>query len=573
MWGLSSVRATGIALMAALVTACGGGGSAGDSVFGGGSSGGTSTISSLKLVTTNANGSPISSVSNGGTETVTVRVTAVDSSNRVVAGAQVDFSVDNDAVVAPAATVTDDQGVITAQVGIGTNRSNRQVNITASANSGAVVARGQFLVKGADLSATAPPVVAPGASVTVEYTLVDGSQNPMAGETVTLTAGSVAVGTATTNSSGKASFTFNASTTVGSMPLSATAAGALDERIVQVQSTAVPNAVGTITSASVSANPSVVGVNTTGSTNAASVTALFKGANNANIANVRVWFTLPDPNSVGGTISNSGLVYSDSTGRATTSYIPGANFSPTDGVVILACYSNVDFTVPATAGSCPATDSAGNAIRSARATLTVVDDALRVSIGTDELVSEGTGTYRKDFVVTVVDSRNAAKSDVEVTPKLDLTGFYKGEFRWNGNRWSRDPLSGGGVLYGNSDGSVCPNEDLDRNGSESAGEDTNHNGELDPAGVSISIVGSSKTDSSGKVILRIEYPRDRATWIDFEITATARVSGSEGVAIYRGKQTGLGNLRAPGTAFTTEDITPAFAISPYGRSIGCDNTN
>ena len=87
------------------------------------------------------------------------------------------------------------------------------------------------------------------------------------------------------------------------------------------------------------------------------------------------------------------------------------------------------------------------------------------------------------------------------------------------------------------------------------------------------MVGSSKTDSSGKAIVRIEYPRDRATWIDFVISVTGRVGGSEGLAVYQGTLGGRGSLPAPGEAFKNEAVAPAFVVSPYGSSAGCNNTN
>jgi hypothetical protein len=328
--------------------------------------------------------------------------------------------------------------------------------------------------------------------------------------------------------------------------------------------------VGSVLSATVSANPSVVAVNKSDTANSTAVRALFVGANNARIPNVRVRFQLPDPNRVGGTLdSGSNIVYSNDSGFAETFYRPGSVPSPTNGVVVRACWGYNDAELAN--GACP---------RVAEATLTVVSDALRVTIGTDELVGLSAQTYTKDFAIVVVDAAGRAKADVEITPSIDLLGFYKGyyvydqvadrwiqivttldgPYTWNGAGWVPDA-----VAIANGANPVCPNEDFNRNGVRETGEDLNGNTELDPAGVTITNVGSSRTDASGKAIVRIEYSRDRATWIDYRITITATVAGSEGKAVYTGTRYGLGNLPAPGAAVSNEDVFPAFGISPYGR--------
>jgi hypothetical protein len=562
-----------LAATVAALAACGGGSNNGaGSPFGGtGSGGGSSTaqvVSRLSLVLLNSNGAQVASLANNGSERITARVTALDANNTVVDGAPITLRADGGAEITPDGTVTGTAGTITAQVGIGADRSSRKITVTALAQNGTVTAATEFLVSGAKLTATAPPLVAPGAALAPSFTLLDASNNPMQAQLIKLSANGTEVGVQPTDSTGKTIFSFNAPATTGTLTLVASGAGETIQRVIQVQSSSVPVAVGTVLGASVAANPSVVSVNTTGTSNATTIRALFKGTGNAAIPNVRVWFTLPDPNSVGGTFSDNGLVYADSTGTATTTYIPGPLSSPTDGVIVLACYSNVDFVVPTTLGACPATASDGSAVKSTMATLTVVGGALRLSIGTDELIGLGAGTYIKDFVVVVVDAAGLAMSGVEITPKLDLTAFYKGFYAWNGSAWVRDA-----PFYGALQTPRCVNEDVNRNGIKESGEDTNGNGELDPNGVSITMVGSSKTDAAGKAIVRIEYPRDRATWIDYRITITGRVSGSEGLAVYNGSFDGLGNLPAPGEVFKNESVAPAFVLSPYGKLSGCDNAN
>lgn len=561
---LAGLLAAGVASL--FLAACGGGGGdPGTPPFGGG---GSPKATRLALALTDSAGAVASSLPNSGTTRITATVTALDANNTVVPNAAVTFAVTGGAELIAAGTTTDANGKLTATVGIGNDRSTRSVTVTATTSgSGGVSASSSFLINGAKLKANVTPVAAPNTPIVVTVDLQDASANPMVGEKVTLTANGVAAGDLTTTSQGKVSFNVTTPAENGGFSLVVTAAGETASSVVQVQSSSVPAAIGTITGVAVAANPSVVSANSATTDNSTTLRAQFRGAGNVPIQNVRVWFTLPDPNSVGGTLGDSTIVYSDSTGTATTTYKPGGISSPTDGVTVLACYSNVDFTVTAGSKVCPTTASDGSPVQSKVAALTVVDQALRIDIGTDELIGLGTGTYTKDYVVVVVDAAGRAKADVEITPKLDLTAFYKGYYDWNGEAWVRNAPVGVLQFPG------CRNEDLDRNGFLSAGEDTNGNGNLDPGGVSITMLGAAKTDASGKATVRIEYPRDRATWIDFVITVTGRVGGSEGVAVYQGNLAGLGNLPAPGESFRLETVTPAFAVSRYGRSPGCDNTN
>jgi hypothetical protein len=167
---------------------------------------------------------------------------------------------------------------------------------------------------------------------------------------------------------------------------------------------------------------------------------------------------------------------------------------------------------------------------------------------------------------------------VQITPSVDLTGFYKGFYFWNGDFWQQqltladtENYSWSGTAWtrgGVTTQPVCPNDDANRNGIRETGEDLNNNGEIDPrkADVAIKMVGSSKTDANGLAIVQIEYGRNLGTWVDFVVTVTASgVSGTESRAKFVGSLYGLGNLPVPGSALSVEEVFPAFGISPYGR--------
>ena len=271
--------------------------------------------------------------------------------------------------------------------------------------------------------------------------------------------------------------------------------------------------------------------------------------------NLRVRFTLPNANNVGGTLSTAdNIIYTDANGVATSAYVPGSRSSPTDGVTVRACYATTDFP----SATCPAMVDT---------TLTVIAEALAVSIGTDNTIADGSGglTYVKKFVVLVVDSSGQAKANVQLSTSIDLTrflkGYYEGPTNWNRNSPSpTNPLPVAGTV--GFTGPTCPNEDVNRNGVLEAGEDTNGNGSLEPrkSDVAVSFVGPSVTGPTGTAVLQIEYPKNVATWVDYQIlVAASGVLGSEGRTMWSGQ------LGADAASFKAE-LAPAFRFSPYGLS-------
>lgn len=514
-------------------------------------------------------------VTNSGAETVTATATAVDANRNALPGIPVTMRVDASAVVSVSGATTNAQGIVTGVVGIGADRSNRVVTVTAT--SGSLTRSESFVVNGAEiLSSLATLVETNSAGNQIEYTLVDTTSVPMANQSVTVTSPSLPTQSGLTDVNGKYVYTYTAPAVEGDIVISATAAGDSKSDTVQVRPPgggSVPDAVALPQSASLTPSPSVIAVNTEGSTtNQVELRALFVGTNNTPIKNVRARFDLAgNVNNTDGVITWLGGTYahSDPSGISRGTFTPGQRSSPTGGVTVRVCYDRVDFPVNA----CP---------YSVTSTLTVTSEALAVNIRTNEFIKDGAAdlTYIKEFVVMVVDAAGIAKGGVQITPSVDLTGYHKGfyyfdaladrwiqvrtlaldqKYAWNGTTWA---------TTGSSGQPVCPNEDVNRNGIREVGEDHNSNAELDPrkSDVAIKMVGSAVTDSNGLAVLQIEYGRDLATWVDFIITVTASgISGTEARAKYVGSMYGLGNLPAPGSAVTNEDVFPAFGISPYGR--------
>jgi hypothetical protein len=547
--------AAAVLCIAAALAACGGDGGAADTIpppFGGevppndgGTSGPVAADMSLVL---SAN-----SVANSGSSTITATVTAVDANSNTVAEIPVTISVNNGAVATVSGPVTDAAGLVKADIGVGADRSNRVVTVTAT--SGGLSRTATFQVVGANLTATPlPAVIAPGAAGQVDFRLLDANSNPMSGQAIVVSGVGGVEQSGTTGNNGDFTYAYTAPGAGGSLDIKATAGGVSTTQTVLVQSGTgtIPPASLAVQSASLAAAPSVVSVNTAGTSNRSEIRALFLGANNASVQNLRVRFDLAgDLNSIGGTLtSGTNVVYSDANGIATTAYVPGSRFSPTDGVTVRACWSNNDFP----AGTCP--PNVPGVSGSVTTTLTVISEALSVSIGSNALIEVGpTGLdYIKRYLVQVNDSSGLAKAGVQVSPSIDLVRYFKGEWIVAGDKWVKLQQAS------------CDNEDLNRNGvlevySNNAVEDANASGRLEPrkADVNISFVGSSTTNSDGQVVLKITYPQSIGSWLEFNIlVAASGVAGTEGRTSFQGV--------LPVLADDVSDIEkePPFRLGPYG---------
>ena len=456
-----------------------------------------------------------------------------------------------------------------------------------------------FSVIGAKLSASLSPKVDAGSTGNqIEYRLVDANGTAMSSQPISVTGNfGLPSGSGLTDVNGKFTYTYTAPASASTLNIVATSAGDTIAQLVSVQAagTTLPNASPVPQSASLTPTPSVVSVNAAGSTsNQVELRALFLGANNQPVSNVRVRFSVGPANSSDGRADQLGgsvYAYSDATGVARGTFTPGVRSSPTNGVTVQACWDVFDFS---TTTACPANRLITN-------TLTIASEALSVNIRTNNLIKQGAAnlTYIKEFVVMVVDAAGQAKPDVLITPSVDLPAFYKGYYTpvgtaWaqvqtlaSSENWSWDSLAQRWVAGGITATPMCPNDDVNRNGVREAGtytagavppavsgrqEDLNWNGDVDPrkSDVAVKMVGSSRTDANGLAIVQIEYGQNLASWVDFVITVTASgISGTEARARYTGLLYGVGNLPYPASAVSDIKVAPAFVVSPYGRGTVC----
>jgi hypothetical protein len=497
-----------------------------------------------------------STITSTGADTSTLTVTAVDANRNAVASIPVTVTPDSGAIYSTTSNSTSSAGTVSGTVGVGTDHSNR--TITISIQSGSIKKTASLDVTGATLSATAGTGTS-GSSTTIQYTLLDGAAAPIAGASITVQVPGQADVNAKTDTLGKYSFPLTMPST--STVITAKAAGVSTTSTVTPTNgtTVIPDA-GTVTSASLSANPTSVSTSKT-----AELRALFIGASNAPIPNVRVHFMMDDSNSIGGTLSTDAsdgshnVVYSDANGVARSTYTAG-----TRGGVITpkVCWSSVDFT---------STDCSGaNEHVASASSLTVVSSGVSLAVFTNGTITEDAtkNIYSISVIVQVVDASNQPISGSTVTPSVDIPRFYRGIYGVSGGRWAQGIYvrsgSAGSYTYAPSLASSvqsCDNEDINRNNIMETGEDANSSGSLEPFKASVAIVptstGSNVTDSFGKAYFELQYGENYASWEDVVMTFTTTVEGTEGHATYPT------SLPVPSSVVTKTDSTPPFWISPY----------
>jgi hypothetical protein len=539
----------------------GGGGSSGTNAFAPAASSPALSASGVPLVAAADLVVQLSktTLDNTGVDSVLFTVTAVDANRVAIPDAAVSFNANSQATFTATGSSTGSNGKVSATLEVGASRANRLITVTVT--SGSIVKTSTVQVIGSTLTGTlVPNIVAPGASGKVTYRLVDKLNSSMANEAVTIIAPGLTPPSATGTTGLNGDYEFNytvPSTATGSVTISATAGGANSSHLLQIQggSTTVDPAsingtsvtTAQVISRSVSANPSVVAVNQTGSTSSQSeIRALFVGASNAPIKNMRVRFDLStDPNSIGGTFSSgSTTLYSDVNGEVKVAYIPGVRSSPTNGVIIRACYT-VDDSSPSDLTNC---------VNNVTTNLTVAGAALAVSIGFDGTIVDNGLSYIKKYRISVADSAGNALSGVDLAASVDLPQYRKGEY-FPGGGWVKAPPE-----------VVCINEDTNRNATLESGEDVNGSDKLEPRKSDVTIrLMQTKTRADGSAELEMEYSKNFATWVDARITVTASgVLGTEG----------RDSVSVVPLPFSAPDITndaeaPAFRLSPYGRNSSC----
>ena len=291
------------------------------------------------------------------------------------------------------------------------------------------------------------------------------------------------------------------------------------------------------------ADPAVVGANTPGSTvQQTTLRAIVRDGTVANnlVKNAPVAFSIvADPS--GGTLSQPAVVLTGSDGSASVNYIAGTADTKLNGVTVQAQIQG---------GS--------NAI--ALATLTVAKKSLFITAGTGNTVgAPNAATYQSDYSVLVTDAAGNPVPGVNVTGSVRPRYYYKGTLVFLGTQgpWQLNPAA---------PPTACLNEDTNSDGLLQSGEDINGNGRLDP-GIPITVTPAATTDARGLATVSIIYPRDRANWLDVDMTIRGSVSGTEATYVAYTRLMGLS------TDYSAAAVTPPGLNSPYGTVRTGDTLN
>lgn len=522
-----------------MLASCGGGGGSAGSTPGDS----TVTVANFDYVLDK------SSISNSGADEATLTATALDANNNPVSGVAFKVNV-NSGIYTPVSTTTDTSGKVVGKISTGANKSNRA--ITLSMTMGGKSKSDVVSVTGSKISlVTVPAAPAPGAQVALTAKVVDVNGVGIGNVPVTLGGSLGFKGSVTTDSTGTATAVITAApSSAGTYSVESAGSGVTETRDVQVVSASggVPEAVGVISAASLAITPNTITPNVAGgTTNRAALRAIFQDASNRAIKNVRVRFEIVEPSLGAGEQISTGnaIVYTDQNGVATADYIAGTRSSPTNGVVIRACYAANDAAIAGTA--CP---------NSRTATMTVANSPLSITLGDNNKLEKGNSelTYIKKFDVAVADSAGNAVANAQISASVDLRFYRK---------------AAGIALVNDAIGyitppAICANEDINRNGLLDTSEDVNGNGKLEPrkADVIISYVGGQVTGANGRTVIQVEYPQSVAYWIDYAVKVTTNVAGSEGSVekLYL-------------TEALKEDVeNGSFLKPPYG-ALNCDSPN
>ncbi|MCU6498186.1 Ig-like domain-containing protein [Rugamonas sp. A1-17] len=290
----------------------------------------------------------------------------------------------------------------------------------------------------------------------------------------------------------------------------------------------------------IQADPAVIGINSAGSSSQQStLRAVVRDgtAQNNVVKGATVAFSIQSDASAG-TLTQPAVVITGVDGAATVSFIAGPNQSGLDGVKIQA-------------------KIIGGSGASAVASLTVAQKSLFISAGTGSTVGQsGTAAYQLDYVVLVTDAAGNAVSGVKLTASVLPVTYFKGFMKYTLPLGPWEPVQHVG----------CANEDINRDGILNPGEDSNGNGVLDP-GIPVTVTTNVTTDAKGQAIVSLVYPRDRANWLDVNLTVRGQANGSES------SYTGLVHLPGLGVDYATQAIQPPGVSSPYGISTLCSNPN
>lgn len=544
-------------------------------------------------------------------------ITAVvkDGSNNVRIGDSVTFSASS-GVLSNVSAQTGPDGRATATLLAGSNRTNRSitVTVTAGSNVGTIVVP----VEGSTLSVAGATSLLAGGAATFTVNLKDSSGNGIGAQPIAVTSAlgnAVTLARSSTDSAGATTFSYVASRS-GEDIISVTAGGIVQNYTVNITSvnfafispaSGTDAAVNVATPVTVryvengvavvgkpvsfattrgSASPAMVttdalGYATTQITSSSAGPASVSAQLDSAITSLPIYFVAKIPHTInlqassaalapntsatmnnqvelratvrdaagnavkgvtvnfsaikdlsGGRIKTGNAV-TDANGIATDSFIAGGVSTAANGVEIQAAVANT--------------------VISSTALLTVSGQSLFINIAANNVIEKLATTYRKTFSVQVNDANGAPVAGQNVTLSYYPPNYRKG-------RMGYKLIAGMWVVV---ESTQCVNEDINRDGQLSGGEDFNGNGRLTPGLPGLIAPSFVTTNNAGSAEFTMEYGQQYAFWVDFDISAKVVVAGTESGTTFFFPASALAD------DLTDSAVTPAAYISPFGVIPDC----
>jgi hypothetical protein len=453
--------------------------------------------------------------------------------------------------ISPATGTTNSAGQLVTTV-----TGNVGGNDTITATAGGTSKTQALTVSGAGFTFTAPPPsvdipLSTPTTVSVHWTTTGGAA--VVGQPVTFASsrGTMTGSPSTTNGAGDTPGVSISSTSAGTATISASGPGGTPAATLNVTFVAT-----TASSVAAQAVPGTIQF-TTGAgsqtSNKSTISVVVRDAANNLVKNAGVNFTVTaDPTA--GSLSSARAI-TDVNGGASVTYTAGTVSSPQNGVAVKATVTDIS-GVPI----------GGPAITNT-ATLTVSGQSLLVRLGTDNLVVSQPPLNKKTWVAVVTDAGGNAVPNQTVTFALRPGRYKKGQydvFDTTANVWTRGTVPANPVT-------LCQNEDKNFNSIVDPGEDNdpvngNNNGRLEPGGVA-TVNTSAVTDASGIATAVITYPKDHATWAEYQLEGRTGVTSNDPPTVATFFLVGLAS------DYTDKNVPPPGALSPYGIAGVCTNPN
>lgn len=554
---------------------------------------------------------------------MTISAIVRDTNNVAVAGVTVIMSTDSGTLTV-ADPVTNDSGVVTAELSGGGDPTNRAITVTADANG--IVGTVTVSVVGTAISISGPAALAQGDTAPYTIVLLDAAGNGLAGETVDVTSANgntLSATTLTTDVSGQAQVDVTAAA-AGADTLTATSLGipgtaplnvsddsfaftapTADTEIIlgMNQAVSLTWSVGGVAQAneiiSFSATRGTLS-NATATTDAQGVATVSVSSDNAGPAlitatnsagtstSVDVEFVADTPavidvqaspftlgpgeqsaitatvrDAANNLVKNAVVVF-------TLTDVTGGFLSVASGTTNSQGVANTFYTASSTTsannGVTVAATVQGTAITGS-VSLTVAQREVFIALGTGNSVSEpDTARYLKEYVIFVTDSQGNGVPNVEVQVGI-LSDFYWKGF-WDNTisvliPWVRVTTTIPG----------CLDEDQNRNGVLDPNEDNNGSGRIEAGNVATvvprdpSSVGAFVTDDAGSGLVDVLYPQEFAGWVQVTLEATTSVQGTE----FAKASTFV--LVGSAEDFDDKAEAPPGQFSPFGTGNSCQDTN